>query len=66
MILTDYQGSGDEDNYEDGEGQMGEPMMDTGSDVMLDYPSDCFKESCYEKCPMCAVSYLKNQFVKFV
>lgn len=32
------------------------PIMDTGSDVALDYPSECFKESCYIKCPWCRVS----------
>ncbi|XP_042204472.1 sodium channel protein para-like isoform X7 [Homarus americanus] len=49
-----YDGSsGDEDMMEDVERDPG-PMMDTGSDVILDYPSDCFKEACYVKCPMCA------------
>ncbi|KAK7074898.1 hypothetical protein SK128_008821 [Halocaridina rubra] len=43
--------SGDEELLEDGERP---PVMDTGSDVALDYPSDCFKEACYVKCPGCA------------
>ncbi|XP_042204469.1 sodium channel protein para-like isoform X5 [Homarus americanus] len=54
MLLDVYDGSsGDEDMMEDVERDPG-PMMDTGSDVILDYPSDCFKEACYVKCPMCA------------
>ncbi|RXG73582.1 Sodium channel protein para [Armadillidium vulgare] len=52
--LVDYQESDEEDYNDDDEGggQM-QPMMDTGSNAALDYPSDCFKETCYQKCPMC-------------
>ncbi|XP_064104911.1 sodium channel protein para-like isoform X2 [Macrobrachium nipponense] len=50
MLLDDFQGSsGDEELLEDGEQRP--PMMDTGSEIILDFPSDCFKEACYIKCP---------------
>ncbi|KAK3879505.1 hypothetical protein Pcinc_015916, partial [Petrolisthes cinctipes] len=52
MLLDDFQGSSGEEEMEGEEGEEG-PVMDTGSDVMLDYPSDCFKEACYVKCPCC-------------
>lgn len=56
LPLLDYHESDDE--YFDDEDDINVQMrhMDAGSDVMLDYPSDCFKESCYQKCPMCVVS----------
>ncbi|KAK3879504.1 hypothetical protein Pcinc_015916, partial [Petrolisthes cinctipes] len=49
---ANFQGSSGEEEMEGEEGEEG-PVMDTGSDVMLDYPSDCFKEACYVKCPCC-------------
>ncbi|KAK4321726.1 hypothetical protein Pmani_007468 [Petrolisthes manimaculis] len=51
-LEDDFQGSSGEEEMEGEEGEEG-PVMDTGSDVMLDYPSDCFKEACYVKCPCC-------------
>ncbi|KAK8729296.1 hypothetical protein OTU49_008750 [Cherax quadricarinatus] len=54
-LEDDFQGSsGDEEVIEDEDQEPGGPVMDTGSDVILDYPSDCFKEACYVKCPWCA------------
>ena len=49
--------SGDEENDEEGEGQETRPVMDTGSDEVLDYPSDCFKEEFYVRFPFMAVSH---------
>ncbi|XP_042876666.1 sodium channel protein para-like isoform X15 [Penaeus japonicus] len=51
MLLDDFQGSSGDEEMGDEENAM--PIMDTGSDVALDYPSECFKESCYIKCPWC-------------
>ncbi|KAF2359711.1 Sodium ion transport-associated [Trinorchestia longiramus] len=51
----DFEGSGEEEEYdEDGEDQPPRPVMDTGSDGMLDYPSDCFKEAFYIRFPQFA------------
>ncbi|XP_071512580.1 sodium channel protein para isoform X17 [Panulirus ornatus] len=54
MLLDDFQGSSGEEELLEEDEQGEGPMMDTGSDVALDYPSDCFKEACYVKCPWCA------------
>ncbi|XP_047500155.1 sodium channel protein para-like [Penaeus chinensis] len=51
MLLDDFQGSSGDEEMGDEENAM--PIMDTGSNVGLDYPSECFKESCYIKCPWC-------------
>ncbi|KAK8395290.1 hypothetical protein O3P69_006178 [Scylla paramamosain] len=50
----DHGGSGDEGELEEDDGQGAGPIMDTGSDAALDYPSDCFKEACYTRWPFCA------------
>nr|XP_027236630.1 LOW QUALITY PROTEIN: sodium channel protein para-like [Penaeus vannamei] len=50
-LEDDFQGSSGDEEMGDEENAM--PIMDTGSDVALDYPSECFKESCYIKCPWC-------------
>ncbi|KAK8395287.1 hypothetical protein O3P69_006178 [Scylla paramamosain] len=54
MRLDDHGGSGDEGELEEDDGQGAGPIMDTGSDAALDYPSDCFKEACYTRWPFCA------------
>ncbi|XP_050735315.1 sodium channel protein para-like isoform X4 [Eriocheir sinensis] len=53
MRLDDHGGSDDDGDEEEDEGQV-LPIMDTGSDAIIDYPSDCFKEACYAKCPWCS------------
>ncbi|XP_076069518.1 sodium voltage-gated channel paralytic isoform X2 [Oratosquilla oratoria] len=53
MLLDDFQDTNADDELLE-DPAMEAPMMDAGSDVAIDYPSDCFKESCYQKCPMLA------------
>ncbi|KAA0200133.1 voltage gated sodium channel [Hyalella azteca] len=53
----DFDASGEEEEEEydeEGEPQEVRPVMDTGSEEVMDYPSDCFKESFYVRFPMFA------------
>jgi len=55
MLLDDFQGSSGEEDGDDGMDEVQQqPVMDTGSDMAVDYPSDCFKEIVYIKCPALA------------
>nr|XP_045613229.1 sodium channel protein para-like isoform X8 [Procambarus clarkii] len=54
MLLDDFHGSSGDEEVVEEDVQAPGPMMDSGSDVILDYPADCFKEACYVKCPWCA------------
>uniref|UniRef100_A0A6A7FX17 Sodium channel protein n=2 Tax=Hirondellea gigas TaxID=1518452 RepID=A0A6A7FX17_9CRUS len=49
----DFEGSGEEEELEEeGQDRPMRPVMDTGSEDVPDYPSDCFKEAFYVRFPI--------------